>query len=129
MKKSRGDFIRRVSMSGGERKPKRTPSPDGAEKLSRRGWRIAVREAALRGVTCIILYRKTSTSEVKRYEVIPTEYAYKRMKENRLRKVLWVQDCHEGRDRRQIKCFVVRNIIKAAVTDRKRKSKWPVKIK
>ncbi len=114
------------SEAAGERKPRRQRmKPDVP---TARGWRIAVRESALRGVRCIVIYEKKTTGEVKRYEVIPTEYAYRRNKEGAIRKVLWVQDCNDGSDHRQIKCFYVRNIKKAAVTRRRVKPKWPILI-
>ena len=98
--------------------------PSGITEVGQR----AVRESALRGVRCIVIYEKKTTGEVKRYEVIPTEYAYRRNKEGAIRKVLWVQDCNDGSDHRQIKCFYVRNIKKAAVTRRRVKPKWPILI-
>ena len=94
----------------------------------KRNARIAIREAALRGTTCFILYRKFEDKKVKRYEVLPTEYANRKDKNGKWRKALWVQDCHEGRDRRQIKLFYCSGILKAVVTDRKRKPKWPILI-
>ena len=70
------------------------------------------------------LYKKVTTDEVKRYEVIPTEYKYKKLRAG-WRKVLYIQDV---REKKQIKLFVVRNILKVALTDRKPKSMWPIKI-
>ena len=130
MRKSFEEFIKDVELKGRRRKP--TRARDDVLKgtlMSKRNWRVAVREAALRGVSCVILYRKTTTNEVKRYEVIPTEYAYRRMKGGKLRKILWVQDCRDDKDKRQIKMFVCRNILKVAITGRHLKSKWPIKIK
>ena len=126
MRYTRNKGLLMRSGAAGERKPRRQRMrPDVP---TARGWRIAVRESALRGVRCIIIYRKTTTDEVKRYEVIPTEYAYRRNRDGRIRKVLWVQDCNDGSDRREIKCFYVRNIMKAAVTRRRVRPKWPILI-
>jgi len=129
MKKSFEEFLKGVDRKARTRKPVRTDARGMRGTLAaKRNWRIAIREAALRSVTCVILYRKTTTNEVKRYEVIPTEYAYKRMKGGMMRKVLWVQDCRDERDKRQIKQFVCRNILKVAIAGRKLKSRWPIKI-
>jgi len=130
MKKSFEEFVKEVELKGKRRKPVRTqPANIRGTLMAMRNWRIAVREAALRGVTCVILYKKTTTNEVKRYEVIPTEYAYRRMKDKKLKKILWVQDCRDDRDKRQIKMFVCKNILKVAITDRHLKSRWEIKIK
>lgn len=128
MDKNFADFIQKVELRGKTRRPVRTKATIRGTLASRRNWRVVVREAALRGVTCIILYKKSTTGEVKRYEVIPTEYAYRRMKGGVLRRILWVQDVRDDKDKRQIKMFLCRNIIKAALTDRHLKSKWPIKI-
>lgn len=124
----RAQLNKRLVQRAGDAPRRPARSPKKAEIPRSRGWRIAIREAALRGVRCIVIYRKATTDEVKRYEVIPTEYAYRRNKDGRIRKVLWVQDCNDGSDHRQIKCFYMRNILKAAVTRRKVKPKWPILI-
>lgn len=128
MNKSFEDFIRHVELKGKRKKPVRTKKDIRGTLLEQRNWRVAVREAALRGVTAVILYKKKTTNEVKRYEVIPTEYAYKKMKGGVLRKILWVQDVRDDKDKRQIKMFLCRNIIKAVPTDRRLKSRWPILI-
>ncbi|MBP5458955.1 MAG: hypothetical protein J6Y62_02085 [Clostridia bacterium] len=129
MRKDFEDFVRLVELRGKKKKPVRAVAYISGTMLARRNWRVSVREAALRGVTCVILYRKSTTNEVKRYEVIPTEYAYRKMKGGFVRKILWVQDVRDDKDKRQIKMFLCRNIIKAVLTDRKLKSRWPILIK
>lgn len=129
MKKSFQQFIEDAERRAADRKPVKTRDEIRGSLGNMRNYRIAIREAALRGVTCILLYRKVTTNEVKRYEVIPTEYAYRRNKQGGIRKVLWVQDVRDKKDRRQIKCFYMRNILKAVLTDRRLVSKWPIKIK
>lgn len=119
-------FLAQVDRLAATRKPVRTRADIKGTLAAKRNFRIAIREAALRGVTCVILYRKTTANEVKRYEVIPTEYAYKRMKGGLLRKILWVQDV---RDDKRTKSLYLRNILKAVLTDRRLKSKWPIKIR
>ena len=110
------------------KKPRRSKKTIKDAGSNRRNARIAIREAALRGTTCVILYCRFTDHQVKRYEVIPTQYAYLPDKNGKIRKALWVQDCHEGKDRRQIKRFYFTGIIKAAVTDRRRAPKWPILI-
>ena len=129
MRKDFEDFVRLVELRGKKKKPVSAVAYISGTMLARRNWRVSVREAALRGVTCVILYRKSTTNEVKRYEVIPTEYAYRKMKGGFVRKILWVQDVRDDKDKRQIKMFLCRNIIKAVLTDRKLKSRWPILIK
>lgn len=128
MNKSFSDFIKLVELKGKKKKPTRTKTKIRGTLLEQRNWRVSVREAALRGTTCIILYKKSTTGEVKRYEVIPTEYAYHRMKGGVMRRILWVQDVRDEKNKRQIKMFLCRNIIKAVPTDRKLKPKWPILI-
>lgn len=91
---------------------------------SKRNSRIAIREAALRGVTIVILYKREQNSQVKRYEVVPLSYRFRRLKRG-LRKVLFCQDINE---KGQVKFFLMRNIFKVALTKKKSKPKWPVEI-
>lgn len=128
MRKSLEEFAKAVELKARTRKPVRTGQSMRGTLASKRNYRVAIRESALRGTTCVLLYRKATTSEVKRYEVIPTEYAYRRNRDGQLRKVLWVQDVRDRNDTRQIKCFYMRNIIRAAITDRHLAPKWPVLI-
>ena len=125
MRANFAEFVAQVEAAGAKRKPTRTRADVRGTLSAKRNFRVAIREAALRGVTCVILYRKVTTGEIKRYEVIPTEYAYKRMAGNRLRKILWAQDV---RDDKRTKSFYLRNIAKAVLTDRRLRSKWPIKI-
>lgn len=124
MKQSFADFVKEVETKARKKKPVRTRVDIRGTLVAKRNKRVAIREAALRGVSCIILYKKVTTDEVKRYEVIPTEYKYKKLRAG-WRKVLYIQDV---REKKQIKLFVVRNILKVALTDRKPKSMWPIKI-
>lgn len=129
MNELRKSFLKTSSLTSYEKKPKRAKASLKDTISRRRNARIAIREAALRGTTCVILYKKFTDKKVGRYEVIPTEYDYLPDKNGKIRKTLWVQDCHEGKDRRQIKKFYCSGIIKAIVTDRKRRPKWPILIK
>ena len=124
----RSKFLKKASLISAERKPKKAKQSLKDALSNRRNARIAIREAALRGTTCFILYKKFTDKMVGRYEVIPTEYEYLPDKNGKIRKTLWVQDCHEGKNKRQIKKFYCSGIIKAVVTNHKRKSKWPILI-
>lgn len=88
-----------------------------------RNKRLAIREAALRLVQIIITYQKTTTNETNKYVVAPYEWKYVRLKAG-LRKVLYAYDMKD----RHIKSFVQKNIRNVALTDRKFRPQWPVKI-
>ena len=125
MKQSFEEFVKQVESRARRKKPVRTKTRIEGTLLAKRNKRVAIREAALRGVSCVVLYRKSTTGEVKRYEVIPMEYASRRMHDRKLRKVLWVCDVREGK---MTKCFVVRGIIKVALTNRRLRCPWPIRI-
>ncbi len=127
-KSNREWLKRKAAFFPRERKEKKETVSLSKKISNRRNARIAIREAALRGTTCVLLYCRFTDRTVKRYEVIPTEWEYRRDRFGKIRKSLWVQDCHEGRDRRQIKLFYFSGVIKAVVTDRIRKPKWPILI-
>jgi len=116
------------SFKGFDRKLNRKPFKVKRDILgtlsAKRNSRIAIREAALRGVTMIILYRREQNGQVKRYEVVPLSYRFRRLKAG-LRKVLFCQDINE---KGQVKFFLMRNIFKVALTKKKSKPKWPVEI-
>lgn len=116
------------SFKGFDRKLNRKPFKVKRDILgtlsAKRNSRIAIREAALRGVTMIILYRREQNGQVKRYEVVPLSYRFRRLKAG-LRKVLFCQDVNE---KGQVKFFLMRNIFKVALTKKKSKPKWPVEI-
>lgn len=118
-------FAKKVEQYAPKRKPVKTKAKITGTLFAKRNSRVAIRESALRGVSVIILYKKVTTGEVKRYEVACLSYRYRRTKLG-LRKVLFLQDI---RDSKQVKYFVMRNIIKVALTDRKVQTDYPVEIK
>lgn len=95
-------------------KPKLPPKAtvDVSELSKTRDYRLIVREAAVRRVQCVLLYRKITTGEVKRYTVCPMSYRYRKLRSG-LRKVLFLKDVG---DKRQLKMFVLRNIKQAILT-------------
>jgi len=118
-------FAEKIEKSAPKRKNVRAKAKMIGTLFAKRNIRIAIREAALRSVSVVILYKKVTNSEVKRYEAIPLSYRYRKTKAG-LRKVLFLQDV---REKKQVKYFVMRNILKVAITDRKVKPDWNVEIK
>lgn len=120
----RTEFVRRVEQQARKKKPVRTKVDIRGTLLAKRNKRVAIREAALRGVTCVILYRKITTHRLKRFEVLPLSYRYRKLREG-LRRVLFIQDV---RDSHQTKNFAIKYIQSVALTDRRIKPHWPVEI-
>lgn len=121
---SREQFIQEQEEKAPRRKPKRTgEKPKEGTLFAKRNKRLTIREAAKRKVQIILTYKKVTTGETKKYIVAPYEWKYRILKDGR-RKVLYAYDMKEG----HIKSFVQRNIQKVALTDRKFKPKWPIKI-
>ena len=129
LKKSKfGDFqafAEKVQRMATKRKPVKTKAKITGTMFAKRNSRVAIRQSALRGVSVVILYKKVTTGQVKRYEAICLSYRYRRTKRG-LRKVLFLQDVRDGK---HVKYFVMRNIIKVALTDRKVQPDWPIEIK
>lgn len=123
--KLRTDFVKKVEQQAKKKKPTLTKVDIRGSLFAKRNYRIAIREAALRGVSCVILYRKVTTKRLKRFEVLPISYRYKQFKEG-WRKALYIEDVRQNH---QIKNFLMKYIQKVAITDRKFKSRWPVEIK
>lgn len=97
----------------GERLPVREKASGSDLVFAKRKVRIAIREACIRQVSAIILYKKVDGT-LNKYEVGPISYRYRELKTGR-RKVLFAQDI---RSHRQIKYFVLKNIYKVVLTDR-----------
>lgn len=72
-------------------------------------------------VQIIITYKKETTGEVKKYIVCPYSYRYRRLKKG-IRKLLFAYDMGD----RHIKGFIIGNVKKVALTDRRFIPKWPV---
>jgi predicted DNA-binding transcriptional regulator YafY len=123
-----GDARERYMEEQSKKAPRRRPrrvgfKPRYGTLYALRNKAIAVQEAALRLVQIVIIYKKITTGEVKRYVVAPYSYRYRRLRIGR-RKVLYAYDMRD----RHIKSFVWNNIRKVAITDRKFRPKWPVEI-
>lgn len=118
------DFVKKVEFRSEKKKPRVTKGVDVTGSLAMRNSRLSIRESALRSCTCVILYKKVTTNEINKYEVIPIEWKYKKTKKG-MRKVLYAEDY---RDKKQIKMFVGRNIMRAAPTNRRVRSLYPILI-
>ena len=124
IKQEYNDFVKKVEFRAESKKPRVTKGVDVKGSLSIRNSRLSIREAALRSCTCVILYHKVTTDEINKYEVIPIEWKYKKTKRG-MRKVLYAEDY---RDKKQIKMFVGRNIMRAAPTNRRVRPLYPILI-
>lgn len=117
-------FISEQEAKAPKRKPKRVgKSPAYGTLYALRNTRMAIREGALRMVQIILLYQKETTGETGKYIVCPYSYRYRRLKKG-MKKLLFAYDM----DARHIKGFVIGNIKKVALTDRKFRPMWPVEI-
>lgn len=118
-------FIKEQERKAPRRKPKRVGvKPLTGTMYALRNIRLAIREACLRNVQVVLTYKKETTGETKSYIVSCYSYRYRRLKSG-LRKMLFAWDMEDD----HIKGFAVKNIRKAAITDRKFKPKFPVEIK
>ena len=69
----------------------------------------------------MIIYKKETTGEVKRYRVAPYSYRYRRLKVG-IRKMFFAYDMSD----KHIKGFVLKNIRTVEILSRKFRPKWPV---
>jgi hypothetical protein len=121
---SKLDFIATQEEKAPRRKPKRVgKTPAYGTLYALRNTRMAIREGALRLVQIIINYTKETTGESKKYVVAPYSYRYRRLKGG-LRKLLFAYDMED----KHIKGFLIGNVKKVALTDRKFTPMWPVEI-
>jgi hypothetical protein len=121
---SRMDFISEQEEKAPRRKPKRVgKTPAYGTLYALRNTRMAIREGALRMVQIILTYRKETNGETKKYVVCPYSYRYRRLKKG-LKKLLFAYDIED----KHIKGFIVGNIKKVALTDKRFKPRWPVEI-
>lgn len=103
-------------------KPKLAPTSD--LKLPRGCYtRASIRDAATAKHVLKITYRKTTDNKTNVYLVEPYSYDYAKQNGG-IKKVLWAWDTHENK----IKCFVVKNIVKAEMTDKPYQVRFPIKI-
>ena len=90
-----------------------------------RDFRLIVRNGAITKTQVSIIYKKVTTGQVKRYEVCPMSYRYRRLRSG-VRKVLFAMDSKE----KQLKMFVLKNVRQAMPTTKKYiPIKYPIEIK
>jgi predicted DNA-binding transcriptional regulator YafY len=117
-------YIAKQEAKAPKRKARRVGAkPAYGTLFALRNKRLSIREAAARHVQVVLTYKKETTGEVKKYVVAPYSYRYRRLKSGN-RKLLFAYDMKA----KHIKGFVLRNIRKVAITDRKFRPKWPVEI-
>ena len=121
---NRVEFISTQEEKAPRRKPKRVgKTPAYGTLYALRNTRMAIREGSLRTVQIILTYLKETTGETKKYIVCPYSYRYRRLKGG-MKKMLYAYDVED----RHIKGFIIGNVKKVALTDRKFRTMWPVEI-
>ena len=85
--------------------------------------RLAIRDGGVLKMRVTIRYKKTTTNEIKEYEIEPYSYRYLRLNVG-IRKMLFGWDVKEKRT----KSFALRNIEEAVVTKRRFAPRYPVEI-
>jgi predicted DNA-binding transcriptional regulator YafY len=124
LKNIRELYIEEQESKASKRRPRRTgQKPAYGTLFALRNKKLAIREAALRKSQIILRYVKVTTGESKRYVVAPYSYRYRKLRAGR-RKMLFAYDMKD----KHIKGFVLKNIRKVAITDRKFRPKWRVEI-
>jgi predicted DNA-binding transcriptional regulator YafY len=86
-----------------------------------RDVRLMIRQAALNLMQVIITYRKITTGERKMYRVAPYSYRYRHVRIG-LTRLLFAYDMED----KHIKGFVLKNISKIVLLDKKFRPKWEV---
>ena len=117
------EFIKEQKRKAPRRKPKKGRTPAYGTLHALRNKKLAILEAARRLVQIVITYKKITTGETKDYVVAPYSYRYRKLRIG-WKKLLFAYDM----DDKHIKGFVLSNIRKVALTDRKFKPKWPVEL-
>ena len=121
---NRMTFISEQERKAPRRKPKRVgKTPAYGTLYALRNVRLSIRESALRRVQVVMAYQKETTGETKKYIVACYSYRYRRLKHG-MRKMLFAYDFED----QHIKGFVIGNVKKVALTDRKFRPMWPVEI-
>ena len=119
---NRLEFIKEQVKMAPKRKPKKVGKPPAYGTLyALRNKNLAIREAALRRVQIILTYTKITTGETKQYIVFPYSLRYRKLRIG-VRKMLFAWDMEDN----HIKGFVLANIRKVVITNRKVRPKFPV---
>jgi predicted DNA-binding transcriptional regulator YafY len=106
-----------------KKKAKKVKSPATDMALKSKNVNVLLRKAAVDLKQVQMKYKKDTTGEVKSYRVAPYSYRF-RMSNKRRKRMLFAYDM----DDKHIKGFVMRNILKVEILEKKFKPKWPVEI-
>ena len=106
-----------------KRKPKKTPKAVKEVYLPARDVRTLIMMAANELKQIMIIYKKETTGEVKRYRVAPYSYRYRRLKIG-IRKMFFAYDMSD----KHIKGFVLKNIRTVEILSRRYRPLWPVEL-
>ena len=107
-----------------KKKGKKVRSPVTDKTLKHgRDMKLIIRRAATGLFQIQMVYKKDTTAEIKSYRLAPYSYRYRFSKKVRKR-MLFAYDMED----KHIKGFVVRNILKVSVLEKKFRPKWPVEI-
>lgn len=120
---SRVKFIDEQSKKTHKKKPKKAPKNVKEVYLPLRDIRVLIMRAASELKQVMIIYKKTTTGEVKRYRVAPYSYRYRRLRVG-IRKMFFAYDMAD----QHIKGFALKNIRTVEILNRKYRPKWPVEI-
>ena len=106
-----------------KKKAKKQKSPATDMALKSKNVNVLLRHAAINLKQVQMTYKKDTTNEVKSYKVAPYSYRF-RTSNKRKKRMLFAYDM----DDKHIKGFVMRNILKVEVLEKKFRPKWPVEI-
>ena len=123
---SRVKFVEEQAKKKVKRKPKKAPKTPKAVKeiyLPARDVRALIMSAANQLKQIMIIYKKETTGEVKRYRVSPYSYRYRRLKTG-VKKMFFAYDMTD----KHIKGFVLKNIRTVEVLSKRYRPKWPVEL-
>jgi predicted DNA-binding transcriptional regulator YafY len=104
------------------KKRERTPATEAT--LKTRSVKLLIRNAATGLSQISMTYRKDTTGEIKSYRVAPYSYRSRKSKKGPKKMMLFAYDM----DEKHIKGFVVRNVLKVQILEKKFKPRWPVEI-
>lgn len=117
-------FVDDTKAKGKSKKPKkREKSPATDATFKSKNLSLLIRHAAKGLFQIQMTYKKDTTGETKSYRVAPYSYRYRISKKVR-KKMLFAYDM----DDKHIKGFVMRNVLKVKILEKKFRPKWPVEI-
>ena len=124
----RARFVTQQEKEGIRKKPKKQRDPDYSRPVSygtvlKRDIRLLIRLAAINQQQMDMTYQKITTKETKHYICCPYSYRYRFLRLGRT-KMLFAYDV----DDKHIKGFVVKNIRKVKILDKRFRARWGIEI-